>query len=163
MALSLYDLRHEIESLYARAVDPDTGEIVDEALWASMDACEIERKERLLYLAERIKSQEAEAAAYKAEAKKLLDRAASAEKGAERDRRYVDDNLEDGEVLKDTHSEIKRVKTPARVEIEKPEDVPEGFRRWKWEPSKEAIKAELKSGHVLGWAKLVSGQKLRIR
>ena len=164
MALSLFDINANIESLYARAVDPETGEVLDEELFRLLDQCEVEREERILYLADRIKSQRAEAAAYRNEARKLTERAQQVENSASRDERYIDENLEDGEQLKNDHSEVKRRKTPPKVKIDIMWKVPVGYRvQPEWTPDLRAIKDALKEDESIDWARLQSRSVLQIR
>lgn len=163
MAWSLYDINFQIEKLYAESCDPETGEVIDEKLFELLDKCEFEREERVLYIADRIKSQKAEASAYRNEAKKLKARAEKCENDAERDERYVEANLEDGEVIKNEHSEVSRGRRSASVLVTDASQIPDNYCRHKIEPDKVLMLMDLKADKKIPGVLLIHRRKLQIK
>ena len=163
MAFTLFEINAQIEALYGKAVDPDTGEVVDEALFSLLDACEVEREERILYIATRIKSLQAEAAACKNEAKKLRDRAERCLDRAERDMAYIDQNLREDEELKDARSKVLRVLGPAYVDLDGNLEVPAEYRISFTKPNLTKISDALKGGTKFDWATFKRRTFLRIK
>lgn len=83
MAISLYEINSQIEQAWGAAVDPDTGEIINEEALQALDGLTMQREEKLENLALFYKNLSAEAEALKAEKMRLAARQAAAEKKAE--------------------------------------------------------------------------------
>lgn len=80
MAFSLYEINSQIEQAWGAAVDPDTGEIINEEALQVLDGLTMQREEKLENLALFYKNLSAEAEALKAEKMRLAARQAAAEK-----------------------------------------------------------------------------------
>lgn len=80
MAFSLYEINSQIEQAWGAAVDPDTGEIINEEALQALDGLTMQREEKLENLALFYKNLSAEAEALKAEKMRLAARQAAAEK-----------------------------------------------------------------------------------
>lgn len=80
MAFSLYEINSQIEQAWGAAVDPDTGEIINEDALQELDGLTMQREEKLENLALFYKNLSAEAEALKAEKMRLAARQAAAEK-----------------------------------------------------------------------------------
>lgn len=80
MAFSLYEINSQIEQVWGAAVDPDTGEIINEEALQALDGLTMQREEKLENLALFYKNLSAEAEALKAEKMRLAARQAAAEK-----------------------------------------------------------------------------------
>jgi hypothetical protein len=92
--MKLYEIADQIERFMASAIDPETGEISDEAL-AELDALEMDFDAKALNVAKFIRGEQAEAQAIKDAAQANLDRAASHQRRAERLTGYLDHLLRD--------------------------------------------------------------------
>ena len=80
MAFSLYEINSQIEQAWGAAVDPDTGEIINEEALQELEQLGMQREEKLENLALFYKNLSAEAEALKAEKMRLAARQAAAEK-----------------------------------------------------------------------------------
>lgn len=80
MGFSLYEINAQIEQAWGAAVDPDTGEIINEKALQELDGLTMQREEKLENLALYYKNLSAEAEALKAEKMRLAARQAAAEK-----------------------------------------------------------------------------------
>lgn len=84
MAFSLYEINSQIEQAWGAAVDPDTGEIINEEALQELEQLGMQREEKLENLALFYKNLSAEAEALKAEKMRLAARQAAAEKKRQR-------------------------------------------------------------------------------
>lgn len=80
MGFSLYGINSQIEQTWGAAVDPDTGEIINEEALQELEQLGMQREEKLENLALFYKNLSAEAEALKAEKMRLAARQAAAEK-----------------------------------------------------------------------------------
>lgn len=140
----LFDIAAQIEALLNASVDPDTGEVREEAL-AELDALETARDEKALAVAAYLLGQEAEADAIDETAKRLRARAQVHRNHAERLRRYLADHLPAGTKLADARVKIGWRKSRA-VRVVEPEKLPEPYWRVVREVDKRAVGDALKSG-----------------
>lgn len=89
MKKNLYTISTEIESVIENAVDAETGEILDEELFDSLDALEMEKEQLIEEVCLEIKNTESYAEALKAEKKAIADKHSAAERHVESLRKYV--------------------------------------------------------------------------
>lgn len=141
-----------------RAVDTETGEIIDHAALAAL---EMARDKKIENIAMWHKELLAEAAALKAEADKLMARRKTAENKAESLKSYLDEVL-GGEKFKTARVAISYRKSEP-VEITNQAKIPQEFLRVKTEPDKTAIKAALKAGKEVDGARLVESRNIQIK
>jgi hypothetical protein len=120
----LFELADEIERLMAEVIDRETGEITDEGL-AKLDALEMERDQKALYIAQYMVSTLAEAEMVKKQADRLATRAKVLTNQAGRLKQALTDWLPVGTKLKDDVVQIGwRRSTSVKVTDEKA--LPEG-------------------------------------
>lgn len=98
--MNLYEINADMQRMLEESIDPETGEIVNENLFADMEALSIAKNERIEYLGLIIKNQKAEADMLKATAKRIQEEADSLkakaqaiENNNERIKGYIKDNL----------------------------------------------------------------------
>lgn len=92
--MNLYQINAEIEKCLLEALDPETGEIVEENLnFEALDALEIEKDQKIENIAKWIKNLKAEAEALKVEKLRLADRQKKAESKIENLTNYLDQTL----------------------------------------------------------------------
>ena len=149
---------YEIDQAIMDAIDPETGEIIDEAF----DSLVMTRNQKLENIGLYIKNLEADAAAFKAEKDSLADRQKTAENQAASLKRYLSD------FLAGQKFETLRVKVSFRksesLEVSEEAKIPEEFLRYK-EPeiNKADLKKAVKAGLVLDGVQLVEKQNISIK
>ena len=163
---SLYELDQAVLTVLDNGLifDEETGEI----LWDedNFNQLEVERNDKLEAVALYVKSLDADAAAIKAEEKKLADRRSIKERKAERLRSYLTFSMQ---TFGDTKIETPRVALSFRksesVEITDASYLPRVFCKIeeKITPDKKAIKQALKAGETINGAELVTRQNLQIK
>lgn len=165
--MKLFEYDAQIELILSRHVDPETGEIGDEAI-ELLDSLELERDEKALQVARYLKGEKAEGEAVEAQGKALLERAARHKNRAERLRAYIENNLPVGHAIRDDVSDLRWRKSQA-VELE-PEvaahpyaKLPPEYVRTKHEPDKASMKADLKEGVEIPGVELVTRHKLGVK
>ena len=144
--MNLYDVTNLIESILERAIDIETGEIIDEHLDLELDALEADRDRRALHIAAAIVD-------YTAEAEKIAERARALGKWsselrakAERLRRYLGENLPQGHKVADDRVRIGW-RTSTGVVLDKcVDELPEEYVRVKREAKLSELSAALKRG-----------------
>lgn len=166
--MKLYELTGEqarLEELLENAIDPETGEIIDEDLVAAYDAATLATEEKAEACAIMVKNYNAEAEAIKAEIKTLTARARALTNRAEGLRSYMAHCLTPGQTIKTARAAITWRRSEA-VEFDEHLDVralPEDLVKTTIEPNKTAIKAALKEGDEIPGAYLVTRQNLQIK
>ena len=163
MAIRLYDIAEQLEQLMAAAIDRETGEVLPE-LEDELDALTMERDEKVLSVVAYAKGCLAEAQAIEAESEKLKARAKMHRNHYDRLIAYAERHVPHGTKLSDARSEIGWRKSSA-VEVDAGADLPDRFARVKTErsPDKEAIKAALKRGEKLSFARIVERIRMVVR
>lgn len=158
--MTLYEINQELENAFDSLIDPETGEILDDA--CVLDALTMERNEKIENIALMIKNLRADAEAINAEAKKLKARAKACENRSEWLRSYLAMNLE-GEEFKSPRAAISWRRSEA-VNVTDVWALPaEYIRMADPEPDKTAIKKALKSGETVNGATLVENYSLQIK
>jgi hypothetical protein len=160
--MQLFNVLSAIEEILAKSVDPETGEIGDEAC-AQLEALEVARDELALEVAAYLKGEQAEAEAVRSQAKRLAERAAKHEARAARLEQFLAEKVVPaGTKLKDARSELTWRKSKA-VEITAEDDLPEEFFRYTRAPDKTAIRKRLDLKQDVPGAQLIERQNLVIR
>lgn len=153
--MNLYAIDSEIAAL----IDPETGEITD---MEAFEALNMERQNKLEWLALIYKNENAEAEAIKAEEKALKERREACEKRAASAKKALETAL-NGESLKTTKVACTFRKAE-RVEIADISLLPPEFLRTKDpEADKNAIKLALKAGEKIAGASLVQTVSMSIK
>lgn len=165
MAFSLYEINSQIEQAWGAAVDPDTGEIINEDALQELEQLGMQREEKLENLALFYKNLSAEAEALKAEKMRLAARQAAAEKKAEGIKKYIEASMDSagGEKIKTSKVAIGWRKSES-VQINAGAFLPDEYLTYKEpEPNKVAIKKALKAGTSIDGATLVIANNIQIK
>ena len=161
---SLYELDRAVATVLEDGLvfDEETGEIIwDEE---NLDELEMARDSKLESVALFVKSLESDAAAMRAEERRLAERRSVKERKAERLRGYIARSME---AFGDSKLETPRVELGFRksqvVEIEDGSLIPPAYRKVSAVPDKAAIKKAIKAGEAVEGAALVERRNLQIR
>lgn len=161
--MNLYEINHELELAFERAVDPETGEINEEALgyFKEMEMVKEEKEENVALW---IKNLKADLEAYRAEKKRFDEKIRATDNKIERLKRYLSDSLQ-GEKLKTTRVSVYST-TSQKVELKEGctlADVDDQFCKVTVELDKVAISKALKAGEEVNGVQLVQSTSLVIR
>ena len=162
--MTLYEINQEIQAALEAAVDPDTGEIIDDEMLAAYDKLQMDRETKIENIGCFIKNLEADAKAIKEEAKNLTSRARAAENKADHLRDYLQFCL-GGEKFQSPRLSVY-FRRSKKVEIDQNRlfDIPEEFLRYKDpEPDKKAISEALKAGQDVPGCELVESTSMIIK
>lgn len=163
MAFTLYEISAELEKAWNAAVDPETGEIINEEAMQAINELSMARDEKIENLALAYKNTCAEAEALKAEKLALQKRQQSAEKKAEWLKQYLSQYMESGEKYKSAKVVIGWRKSES-VQVEENAFLPDEYLTFKApEPNKTAIKKALKAGEKIDGASLVTANNIQIK
>ena len=161
--MNLYEINHELELAFERAVDPETGEINEEAL-GYFKELEMAKEEKEENVALWIKNLKADLEAYRAEKKRFDEKIRGTDNKIERLKRYLSDSLQ-GEKLKTTRVSVYST-TSQKVELKEGctlADVDDQFCKVTVELDKVAISKALKAGEEVNGVQLVQSTLLVIR
>ncbi len=165
--MTLYDIDHGIAEAFEKAIDPETGEVIDEQAWAELEALQMAREDKLENVALWVKDLNAEAAAIKNEEAALKARRQSAEKKAESLKGYLAYALGGAERFKTSKVAIswRKSETVELLEGVDPVTLPLEYQRVKVsvEPDKSKLKDALKAGEEIPGVELVEKQNLQIK
>ena len=165
--MTLYEIDHGLAEAFEKAIDPETGEIIDEEAWATLEALQMAREDKLENVALWVKDLNAEAAAVREEEKNLAKRRQSAEKKAESLKGYLAYALNGAERFKAAKVAIswRRSETVELLEGVDPVTLPLEYQRVKVsvEPDKTKLKDALKAGEEIPGVELVEKQNLQIK
>ena len=164
MSLKLYEYDDLIAEAFEQAIDPETGEIINDLALQQMEALEGAREDKIEGILLWYKDLCAEAEAVKTEKQKLGDRQKALENKAERLKGFMQRYL-NGEKFKTSRVAVSYRKTECVEFFGDAEQLPEDLRRVKTEysPDKTAIKAALKAGKVVEGAALVPDVSMTIK
>lgn len=153
--MNLYEINADMQRLIDCAIDPETGEIVDENLFKEVESLNIEKESKIEYWGLVIKNNKADADILKAHAKRIKEEAEAVLKKAEaiennndRIKEYLIDNL-GGEKFKTKlismyyHPSDKVITDDEKINLE---EMPSQFVRIKKELDKDQVKNALLSG-----------------
>lgn len=161
--MTLYEIDRKITEALARAIDPETGELTDEAAMEALDGLQMERTAKLENIALYAKNLTAEAAAIKAEEQALKSRREAAEHKAARMRDYLAYGL-GGERLTTPRVAVS-YRRSSKVIIDDLDQIPAEFIRTKTttDADKAALKAAIKAGESIAGVHMEETQNLQIR
>lgn len=165
--MTLYEIDHAISEAFEQAIDPETGELIDEEAWAKLEALQMDREQKLENVALWVKDLNAEAAAIKAEEDALKRRRQSTEKKADSLRGYLSYALNGAEKFKTSKVAIswRRSETAELLDGVDPVSLPLEYQRVKVavEPDKAKLKEALKAGKTIEGVELVERQNIQIK
>lgn len=163
MGMNLFEINARIEEAFEAAVDMETGEIINDAAYAALDALQMEFGTKTEDILLWIKNLTAEAEALKKQKQTFADRQSKAEKKAESLKQYVAKAL-NGEKFKTERVSVTWRKSET---VEYVGDVltlpPECIRLKDPEVNKDALKKLLKAGAEINGAELVSKNNMLIK
>ncbi|MDO6383374.1 siphovirus Gp157 family protein [Leptospira santarosai] len=165
--LKLFELEDlYYQTLYA-AMDPDTGEVIDEVLAEKLNEIVEAKDKKLLNLACLYRALELESSALKTQEDILNARRQSIENRAESLFRFLNSNLEEGARLSDSRVALSwRKSETVEVKIEPDqllEKVGGEFTKVEYSPRKKELKEALKEGRVFEGVSIVSKMNLQIK
>ena len=165
--MTLYEIDHAISEAFEQAVDPETGELINEEAWARLEALQMDREQKLENVALWVKDLNAEAAAIKAEEDALKRRRQSTEKKADSLKGYLASALGGSEKFKTARVAIswRRSETAELLEGVDPVSLPLEYQRVKVsvEADKTKLKEALKAGKTVEGVELVERQNIQIK
>lgn len=144
--MNLYEITDAIERILCRAIDVETGEVIDAHLNLELDALEQDRDKRALHIAAAIVDYEAEAEKIAERARALGKWAGEVRNKAERLRHYLAENLPQGHKVADDRVRISWRMSTGVVLDRCIDEFPEQYVRTKREPNLAEIGAALKLG-----------------
>ena len=165
--MTLYEIDHGLAEAFERAIDPETGEIINDAAWSELELLQMAREDKLENVALWVKDLNAEAAAIKNEEAALKARRQSTERKADSLRGYLAYALGGAEKFKTAKVAIswRKSETVELLEGVDPVTLPLEFQRVKVsvEPDKTKLKDALKAGAEIPGVELVEKQNLQIK
>lgn len=162
--MTLYEINKNIEEALEKAIDAETGEVVDDEMMEIFDHLLMDRDEKIENIGLFIKDLRAGADAIKEEAKKLTARARAAENKAEHLSSYLEFCL-NGQKFSSPRCAISFRKSK-KVEFDENRlsEVPEKYLRYKDpELNKKAVTEALKAGEEVPGCKLVDNVSIIIK
>lgn len=160
--MTLYEINQAILDVFERAVDPETGEVVDEDLMADYEALRMDHDEKVENIGLYIKNLEADADAIKAEADKLYARARVCTNKAEHLRNYLQYCL--GEQRFRSPRLDVSFRHSKRVEVSDMDAIPMMYLRYKTpEVNRKMVADEIKAGGSVPGCELVENVSMIIK
>lgn len=160
--MNLYEIDQKMMEAFAAAVDPETGEIIDEEMKDSFDQLTIDRDQKIENICLFIKNLRADAAALKAEKEAFAAREKASENKAESLLRYLKGYL-NGEAFKTTRATVSWRKTKS-VKIDDLSMIPADYvTQPDPVPNKMAIRRAIAAGETVPGAELVENQSMTVR
>lgn len=162
--MNLYEINEAIMDALERAVDPETGEILDENVLKELNSLEMVKNEKVEGILLWVKQLRADALEIKAEKLALGERQAVLERKADSLQRYIEKTLLPGEVFQTARVEVKWRKSETAEYEGEITALPEKYLRMKApELDKTALKKALKAGEEIPGAKLVIHNNMQIK
>lgn len=162
--MTLYEIDNAIREVLESAADPETGELVDEALLEQYDKLIMDRDQKVENIGLYIKNLEADAAAIKAEAKNLTARAKAAENKAEHLRNYMQFCLNGQKFQSPRLSVSFRKSQKVEVDQNRLFEIPDDYLRYKDpEVDKKRVSEALKAGEDIPGCTLVDSVSMIIK
>lgn len=159
--MRLYEFDSAIEDAFTKAIDHETGEIIDEDMAERFEQLQIDRDKKIEGIACMIKEFNADALALKAEKDTLAARQRTAENRAASLKRYLEGYL-GGEKFESARAAISYRKSVA-VNVTDIEAIPKEYLNIKVDANKTAIKNAIKNGDVVAGAELVENRNMVIK
>lgn len=160
--MNLYEINLEVKKAFERAVDRETGEIVDEEALAELDSLEMEKEQKIENILLWIKNLRADSEALKEEKQSFEKRQKAVEKRIEALKKYASYALR-GETFRTTKVSASFRKSESVSYTGDVESLPESCIRRTAEINKSELKAMLKSGKKVQGASLVQTLNLQIK
>lgn len=162
--MTLYEIDKAIVIATEMAVDPETGEINDEAMLQTLEQLKIDREHKIENIGCYVKNLEADAKAIKEESRNLAARAKAAENKAEHLRQYMQFCLGEEKFQTPRLSVSFRHTKKVEVDADMLDAIPDQYLRFKDpEPDKKAIGDALKAGEEIPGCGLVDSVSLIIK
>lgn len=154
--MKLFEINNQIENLLSIAIDEDG--VLKEEFEGELDQLNVDKKDKCLNIAKLIKSWDSDIKGFSDAISSMQSRKKTLENKKERLKKYLKDFAE-GENYEDSQIKVSWSKSSS-VEIFG--DVPESFKKLKYENDKTAIKEAIKHGAELSFARIVENKNLRI-
>ena len=154
MNKNLYEVNKSIAEVLENAIDEETGEILDEELFGSLGALELEKEQIIEDICLEIKNTSAYAEALKAEKQAIASKQSMAERRVESLKNYVTKAL-DGEKLKTSKVSVSYRKIKSVEFLGDIASLPEDCVKVEESVKKKELKAHLDAGEVIPGAKIV--------
>jgi len=161
--MNLYEINTQIMDAYDKAIDTETGEILDESLFSLIDELEMQRDEKIKNLGLWVKNLKSDVNSIDEEIKALQAMKERKKSKVSSIERYIQGNLQgnkfDGGIV-----QISFRKTQS-VMVEDIERIPDAFKRVKTtiEADKMALKEALKNGEIIDGAMLMDNLSMTIK
>ena len=162
--MTIYEIDNAIQEALEAAIDPETGELTDEALLADLEELQMERNQKVENIICFIKNLDGDAKAIRDEEKALAARRKTAERRSDSLRKYLQWAL-GGEKFSSARGSVS-FRRSKQVEVDENRlfEVPEQYLRYKDpEPDKKAISEALKAGEEVPGCRLVENVSMIIK
>lgn len=161
--MNLYQISKNIEDFIESVVDPETGEISEDAS-ARLDSFYQERDQKILSTAKFIKNKSAFIEAIKSERQALAEREKREERRLEWLEGYVRSHMEPGKKYEDAQCSVS-LRRSSRVEVIDLNLIPSNYKKEKVDvsPDKKAIGDAIKNGEAIKGARVVENYSLQIK
>lgn len=162
--MTIYEIDNAIQEALEAAIDPETGELTDEALLSDLEELQMERNQKVENIICFIKNLDADAKAIREEEKALAARRKTAERRSDSLRNYLQWALA-GEKFSSARGSVS-FRRSKQVEIDQNRlfELPEKYLRYKDpEPDKKAIGEALKAGEDLPGCSLIENVSMIIK
>lgn len=160
--MNLYEINENLMAAYDAAVDPETGEIIDNEKLENFYKLQIDRDEKIENICLFIKNLKADAAALKTEKDSFAARQKAAEHKAEWLTSYLQQFL-NGDKWKSNRASVSYRKSE-QINIKDIRDIPIEYIKFADPvPDKLAIKAAIKRGENIKGAEIVEKQNISIK
>lgn len=161
--MKLYEINHALEEAWERAMDPETGEILDADAIEEINNLEMAKEEKIENVALWIKDIEAEQSAIREEKRRFDARMATNSRKIESLKKYLQ-YATDGQKFKTTRCSVSYRRSEEVVVTPGYEQyLPDELRRVKYEPDKVKIKRAIKDGQKLDGCMICEKQSMIIR
>lgn len=160
--MKLYEVNEQIEDCLARAIDEETGEIIDSEALAEIEGLELKREVKLFNCAALIKNLKAEAQSLKEHKQEIDAKIKARENRMASIKKYMD--ISEGSKFKDEFHTIYTQKTSSVTVKVAPKDLPEKYQKVTIEAKKKDIAADINRGvDLFSIAEIVPGFATVIR
>lgn len=161
--MTLYEISNAIMQAFNEAMDPETGEIIDESKLKELDNLQMQMDQKIENVGLWIKNLDAEEKALDAEEKSFKKRKEAAHNKKEYLKKYLKIAL-NGQKFKSEDGKLAvSFRKSQAVEIKDVDDLPLMYLEQKLTPKKEEIKKALKAGEEVPGAELVTNQSIIIK
>lgn len=162
--MTLYTINQELINAVESAIDPETGEIIDEDMLKAVDSLQMMRDEKIENIVLFIKNLRSDAKQLKEEEENLRKRRQASENKAQRLLDYLDQNLSGEKFRSSDGLAVVSYRRSTSVNVvnsgmlsDRFLTIPEPI------PNKTEIKKALQNGEVVDGAELVTKQNIQIK